>query len=264
MARGRRHVRGRRLPGGLGLPRPRTVVSLRRRTPHLDQTALRGSRSPGSPYSPAGHSISRHYLTRINWQSSGLLIRGLGVQVPRGAPVCCRTDLALCQFSTVSWRPFRDHVCSTFARQSGPSPTGHRGRCRTRPFRPAWCAVPAAASALSAPADGITQRDVRWNCAAMALRYPRGTSEVHARYLRLPTPEYRKDQFPAVPGRAQPPGDPQAHAAASSRTAGNYGGPRGPPDTGADCGNPHRTRRCLTYSRSSAPVAVTTVHGQNT
>jgi hypothetical protein len=30
------------------------------------------------------------------------------------------------------------------------------------------------------------------------------------------------------------------------------------------CGNPHRTRRLSLISRSSARVAVTNVHGQNT
>src|SRR5260370_38950650 len=39
-----------------------------------------------------------------------------------------RTDLVLYPFRSASWRPFRSHVCSTFARQSGPSPTG----------RPTW------------------------------------------------------------------------------------------------------------------------------
>jgi hypothetical protein len=53
----------------------------------------------------------------------------------------------------------------------------------------------------SAPADGITQRDVRRIAqpegAGHALGYLRGTSEVHARYIGLPTPEYRTDQLPA-------------------------------------------------------------------
>ncbi len=46
----------------------------------------RGTQSRSSPYRPAGHSISRHYLTRLKRQSSRLLICGFGVQVPGGAP----------------------------------------------------------------------------------------------------------------------------------------------------------------------------------
>ena len=36
-----------------------------------------GTGFQGLPYSSARHSISRHYPARLNWQSSGLLIRGL-------------------------------------------------------------------------------------------------------------------------------------------------------------------------------------------
>ncbi len=62
-----------------------------------------------------------------------------------------RSDLALYPIRSASWRPFPGHVCSTFARQSGPSPRAALvGPC-ARPFRPAWCAVPAAASAPVRP-----------------------------------------------------------------------------------------------------------------
>jgi hypothetical protein len=49
----------------------------------------------------------------------------------------------------------------------------------------------------SAPADGITQRDVRRIAQPEGAGTPSGTSEVHARYIGLPTPEYRTDQLPA-------------------------------------------------------------------
>ena len=39
------------------------------------------------PHRPAGHSISRHYLTRFKSTTSRLLICGFGVQVPGGAPI---------------------------------------------------------------------------------------------------------------------------------------------------------------------------------
>ena len=47
----------------------------------------RGTGARGLPYSPAGNSIMRHQEVFSNTLSSGLLIRGFGVQVPGGAPV---------------------------------------------------------------------------------------------------------------------------------------------------------------------------------
>jgi hypothetical protein len=68
---------------------------------------------------------------------------------------------------------------------------------------PGLGAVPAAAPVLGAPADGITQRDVRWIAqpegAEPALGYMRGISEVHARDIGLPAPEYRAGQLTARP-----------------------------------------------------------------
>ncbi len=49
--------------------------------------APHGTRSRGLPYSPARRSMGRHHAPLAQWQSSRLLIRGFGVQVPGGAPV---------------------------------------------------------------------------------------------------------------------------------------------------------------------------------
>ena len=82
--------------GGLDLRTPMFAPCLLGCPGTARQRAVpRGTRSPGSPDRPAGHSISRHYLTRQKSTTSRLLICGFGVQVPGGTPIltCDYTDL---------------------------------------------------------------------------------------------------------------------------------------------------------------------------
>ena len=72
---------------------------------------------------------SRHILVlldssskRINEQSSGLLIRGFGVQVPGGAPA--RTDLGFYRPRSFFICPICPHVGSVLARELGPGRGG--------------------------------------------------------------------------------------------------------------------------------------------
>ena len=103
----------------------------------------------------------------------------------RGSSPWRRThsDLGLYPFRVPSCRPFRGHVCSTFARQSGPSRT-------TRPGHP------------EAPTDGFTQRDIDRSAAPGSAPAPPGTREAHRRYTGGPSgprhPGYRTGQLRTV------------------------------------------------------------------
>jgi hypothetical protein len=88
--------------------------------------------------------------------------RTLNLRV-RGSSPWRRThsDLGLYPFRVPSCRLFPAHVGSTFARQSGPSPTGRPSRPRTRPFRPAPSVLSRPQRPLqSGPTDGYTERDI--------------------------------------------------------------------------------------------------------
>ena len=90
--------------------------------------ATSGIRSESRIPATGQNGSSRHVLallgsssSRINEQSSGLLIRGFGVQVPGGAPVLTWGFIKTrSSFSC----PFCPHVCSMFARAHGPSNPG--------------------------------------------------------------------------------------------------------------------------------------------
>ena len=114
---------------------------------------------PGSLYRPAGHSISRHYMTRRKWKTSRLLICGFGVQVPGGAPI-------LTWDYTRSGSPRAGRFGAMFAPRllvspdlvAGTAPISwHGGRVWARWSRP-FARMPGSLY----PTDVATQRDTSW------------------------------------------------------------------------------------------------------
>jgi len=117
----------------------------------------RGSR--GLPHNPAGSSIIRHQEAFSNTLSSGLLIRGFGVQVPGGAPVL--TWGFYCTFTLVNSR-FR----AMFAPRLLVSPNlvvGGVSTVAASALADGRLAIqPCGRRPRSAPSDGVTQRETRW------------------------------------------------------------------------------------------------------
>ncbi len=196
-----------------------------------ESAALCGYRQP---HKMAGPGSYRH-RSAADKAEERTKQRTLNLRV-RGSSPWRRThsDLGICPFRAPSCRPFRGHACSTFARQSGPSPTGRAGH----PPRPLPMALHSVTStgrpssrARTPSGDILSSRSRRsartarpQTGLAMARRRPRaafrravtpkiacrvhegymrGPLEVYARYIRLLAPGYRTGRRRAGPRLAR-------------------------------------------------------------